>query len=294
MAVGQDRLRASDSRRDASDRVRKPRRLSFEDGIRRDLLPGKTASRAGREFKSRGKCRGWKVSENVELMVSLLTQQTSPRTDFMEQFGSPAWKQFLDVWFGEDYPALSRDEIDRSFVRNLTVGEMEEARVLMRGSLRSKQKEFIEGVADLGDLESIPELRLLFESEGDLSRRLTIAGSLWRLARDPCFANCIEEMVAGGSADLKAAHIHQILWLRDEMVLNFLVRLLDDADGFVRHLALSKLIEIETGKSSLVVDRGQFPAERYRLRREDPGFRRLMVANVRLALQTATNVGLNL
>jgi hypothetical protein len=43
----------------------------------------------------------------------------------------------------------------------------------------------------LGDTEAIPLLREMFENEPDESRRLIIAGALWKLCKDPVFIDCL-------------------------------------------------------------------------------------------------------
>lgn len=194
---------------------------------------------------------------------------------------SRAFADFIKYWFFQEM-ALLRRELDCSFLRDLTPEELDAARKLIRMNLRTRHVHIIEGAAALEDVEAVPMLRAMLAEESDESRRLTIAGSLWKLARDPVFVDCLEQMVTSQNASLKQAHDYQILWLGDERAIDFLVRLLDDADDFVKFLALSTLNSLEFGKGFLVPSH-QLPSqpESYRARRSDPVFRTKMVVQLR-------------
>ena len=118
-------------------------------------------------------------------------------------------------------------------------------------------------------------------AEPDLSRRLTIAGTLWRLARDPLFIDLLKEMKASKNATLKQAHIHQIAWIPDGRAIDLLIELLDDNDRIVRSWALDMLKSIESGKRSWI-DLHQLhrDPEYYRTRRNDPALRGSMVESL--------------
>ena len=64
------------------------------------------------------------------------------------------------------------------------------ARLLIRSNLKCKRSHIISGTWALGDLEAVPPLRTMFEQEADESRRLLIAGALWKLDKDPVFIKC--------------------------------------------------------------------------------------------------------
>ena len=136
----------------------------------------------------------------------------------------------------------------------------------------------IEGAALLHDIDAVPILHSLLDQQSNLSRRLTIAGSLWKLDQDSRFLDCIAEMIASGSSTLKEAHIDQILWIGDQRSIHYLIALLDDEGQFVQFLALSLLNQIEHGKS-FVGD--TLPASNYKTRQSDPDF----VAQMTVQLQ---------
>ena len=102
---------------------------------------------------------------------------------------SPAFNAFLWNWFG-DTRAITHGELDITFLKDLTDGELETARSLIRKNLKSMQNHIIEGTAALGDVAAAPMLRLLLDQKPDLSisRRLTIGGALWKAyVCDPVF-----------------------------------------------------------------------------------------------------------
>src|SRR5580692_449947 len=106
--------------------------------------------------------------------------------EILNQRRSPAFTCFLQHWFVDSRP-LSRGEVNLDFLRDLTPDELDLARSLLRQNLGLKYVHVIEGVAALNDADSIPILREMMKSEVDLSRQITIAGALWKLAKDPIF-----------------------------------------------------------------------------------------------------------
>jgi hypothetical protein len=193
---------------------------------------------------------------------------------------SRAFAGFLKYWF-VDPRALMRHELDIAFLTDLTTEEHTAAKDLIRRSLGTRHVHIIEGAAALEDLEAIPILRAMFVDEANESRRLTIAGSLWKLARHAVFIDCLEKLVASPDHTLKQAHYHQVLWLKDERATDFLIRLLDDADDFVRSLALSTLNSLEFGEGFLIPSH-ELPSQpdTYRARKNDPAFRSHMLAQL--------------
>jgi len=194
---------------------------------------------------------------------------------------SNAFVQFLQNWFGNS-AALTRGEVDVTFLNDLTSSERQIAQDLLRRNLKLRYTHVIEGVAALGDLASIPILRAMLASEPDVSRKLTIAGALWKLDQDVVFVDCLNQMISNKNATFKQAHFHQILWLGDERAIDFLVELLEDSDQFVRFLALSTLNGLEFERLFFVPE-AKLPcgSDAYRLRRKDADFRSMMVAHLR-------------
>lgn len=193
---------------------------------------------------------------------------------------SPAFTCFLQHWFVDSRP-LSRGEVSLDFLRDLKPDELDLARSLLRQNLGLKYVHVIEGVATLNDVDSIPILREMMKSETDLSRQLTIAGALWKLAKDPIFVECLHRMKAARNARIKTVHIRQILWLNDERALDLLIDLLDDGDKFVGVFALQILNELEFERRFFVPPQ-QLPSQPddYRARRTIPAFRSLMTAHL--------------
>ena len=97
---------------------------------------------------------------------------------------SPAFAKFLSNWFGDTH-ALTHGELDLTFLEDLTAEELELAQEMVRRNLKLKYTHIIEGAAALHDIAAVPILRAMFNEESDESRRLTIAGALWKLIKDP-------------------------------------------------------------------------------------------------------------
>ena len=190
---------------------------------------------------------------------------------------SEAFSEFMNHWFVSSM-GLTRGEVELDFLERLTVEERELAKGLLRGNLSLNYTHIVEGLALLGDVSAVPELRRMVAAEKDSSRRLTLAGSLWKLVKDDVFVECLREMVTGDDATLKQAHINQILWLEDERSIDLVIDLLDDDDSFVRFLALSCLNDIEFGKHHLLpLNALPCQAPGYKNRRTEESFRKMMV-----------------
>jgi HEAT repeat protein len=154
------------------------------------------------------------------------------------------------------------------------------ARDLIRRNLHLRYVHIIDGASALGDPEAVPLLRAMLSDELDLSRRLTIAGALWKLAKDPVFLICLEQAKARPTP-LLSGHIAQVLWLDDDRAVDFLIDLLDHGDSFVRFQALLLLNGLELGRPIMVPQR-ELPqqADDYRRRRGDQAFRERMIAAI--------------
>jgi hypothetical protein len=194
---------------------------------------------------------------------------------------SPAFSAFFRHWF-VDSGALARGEVDLGFLDGLAPEEAELARDLLRRNLGRQQTHIIEGLAALHDVGSVPILREMMNGESDLGRQLTISGTLWKLVKDPIFVECLRRMKTSRNANLKMAHLRQVLWLNDERSIDLLMDFLDDADKFMQQQALTALNELEFERR-FFAPAHQLPSQPddYRARRTDGVFRARMVANLR-------------
>jgi hypothetical protein len=191
---------------------------------------------------------------------------------------SPAYHRFFENFF-VNATGLIRHEVDLDFISALTPQETDLAKDLIRRNLKLRHVHIIEGVAALQDHELVPQLRDMFAHESDLSRRLTIAGTLWKLENDSVFPECLREMVKSENDSLKVAHIHQIAWLGDERTINLLIDILEGGFGFARHLSLSMLNTIEHERSYIGSDLPH--QEKYYIsRKSDEVFMEKMVKNL--------------
>ena len=125
---------------------------------------------------------------------------------------SPAFGKFLFNWFGDTGP-LTLGELDISFLNDLTPEELTCARQMIRRNLSLRYVHIILGVWALRDIEAAPALRAMIADEPNDSRRLTIAGALWKLTNDPVFPELLDAAKASGNPDLLTAHLNQVLWL---------------------------------------------------------------------------------
>lgn len=116
---------------------------------------------------------------------------------------------------------------DLTVLKSLTPDEITLAQQLVRRNLKCRHIHLINATWALRDVSTAPLLRTMLEDESDPSRRLTIAGALWKLVRDPVFIECLEQ--AKGTRTM-VAHIDQVLWLDDERALDFLAGLLPEHD----------------------------------------------------------------
>lgn len=194
------------------------------------------------------------------------------------QSGSAELRAFYNLFF-VNWLGVVRGEVNLDFLNQLSPNELAIARELVRRNLGKGSLHLVKGAAALKDVDALPILRTLFNNHTDLSRRLTIAGSLWKLDRDPRFLECIEQMIASDSNTLKEVHIDKVLWIGDERSINYLILLLDDGGKFVRSLALRFLNLIERGRRSSSAD-PQTSASDYKMLQSDPDFIGRMVTRL--------------
>lgn len=194
---------------------------------------------------------------------------------------SPAFSRFLWNWFG-DTTALTHGELDITFTGELTPEELSLARQLIRNNLGLKYDHIIEGAAALRDAASVPLLLKMFNAEKNLSRKLVIAGALWKIARDPAFVVCLEEARTVNPRLFVGRHLLQVLWLENERAVDFLIDLLDQEDRMVLSFTLGLLNELEFGRR-MAIHYSRMPHQPadYRRLRDDPAFRAHMVAAIR-------------
>ncbi len=229
--------------------------------------------------------------------------------DVLDGPHSPAFRQFLFNWFSSN--RISFSERLRA-ANDLTLEEIQLGQQPIRCNLKCKHGHIISGTWALGDLEAVPLLRSMFDGEEDESRRLLIAGALWKLNKDSVFIECLNRAKKSGLLKV-FFHLQQVLWLNDERAVDFLIDLLPETDQNreracrLRRLnrwffhtpfrritlrmlrqhndaegaapwALSLLNHLETGH--LVPPDEQRPPSYYRELRNDPAFRELMIEAV--------------
>ncbi len=147
---------------------------------------------------------------------------------------SPAFRQFLLYWFGST--RISTVDRLRS-IDELAPEELPVAQQLVRRNLKTRHNRLINATWLLRDTSAAPLLRMMFEEEPDQSRRLTIAGALWKLVKDPVFIECLAQARRSGLLAVYG-HLLQVLWLDDERALDFLIDLLPQEDEDKRKAVL--------------------------------------------------------
>jgi hypothetical protein len=183
---------------------------------------------------------------------------------------------------------------------------------MVRRNLKLRYTHIIEGVSALQDIAAVPLLRAMFNEEPEESRRLTIAGALWKLVKDPIFIECLER--AKTSESLGYFEQLMVLWLDDSRAIDILIDVLPQRDrepapwrllrwlafrpllrpmlfrAFLAHVhshgrqqgssALSLLNQLEFGRQILANrEMWRLPSD-YRRRRHEVAFRESMTAAV--------------
>ena len=136
-----------------------------------------------------------------------------PDEDEFEEL-SEAFHSFFYEFF-VDSMTIHRGETDFWYVPDFSKTELQLARALIRDNLQRKYVHLIEGAALLNDRHAVPLLKKMLDHENDLSLRLTIAGSLWKIAKDPLFVDGLQAMIETDDDALILAHADQIKWLGD-------------------------------------------------------------------------------
>ncbi len=202
---------------------------------------------------------------------------------------STVFAKFLRSWFADTY-AIPHGELDIRFLEDLSPEELSLARELIRRNLKSKRNHIIEGAAALRDPDAIPILRGLRAQESDMSRRLTMAGALWKIDRDPIFVDCLREARSVRAEIFGSPHLYQVLWLDDERALDFLIGLLEVKERTtVYSFTLGLLNELESGQGMVHHSKMPHQPEDYRKLQKDPVFRAHMVTAIRKRNAESTN-----
>ena len=137
---------------------------------------------------------------------------------------SPALHAFLWNWFGY---GRERDEV-QGCIKALTPEELEIARDMVRRNLKLRQDGITQAVAELNDVSAAPILRAMLEEEPNESRRLVIAGTLWKIVRDPVLIKVLDH--AKKYQSLGFMVVTRALWLDDFSAVEFLIDLLHEKD----------------------------------------------------------------
>jgi hypothetical protein len=149
------------------------------------------------------------------------------------------FREFLLTWFGSTVRITFG--LPRLTILNaLTQDEITVAQQLVRRNLKGRRSHIINATWALRDISAAPLLRMMLEDEPEESRRLTLAGALWRLVRDPVFLECLEQAKKSGMI-ASWPHLLQVLWLDDGRALDFLIDLLPQEDVDKRKAALFRL-----------------------------------------------------
>ncbi|RZK01780.1 MAG: hypothetical protein EOO46_19260 [Flavobacterium sp.] len=192
-----------------------------------------------------------------------------------EQF-SQAFKDFYHNHFVNNY-GLARREVDTSFFVTMTDKEKEIAKQLIRNNLKLRQTHLFRAVGELKDEQALPILYDQLNSNTDLSWLLSIGQAIWRINGDKLYLKLLRKLQQHPSGTMKAAHFEQVTDFKDEESIEMLLDYLEDPDEFVRHLALSKLNYLLTGKHAF---ENHFNRKHFLKRRKDAKFKNELLKNL--------------
>ena len=159
--------------------------------------------------------------------------------DVVEGPHSPAFREFLLTWFGST-SRITFGLPDLTVLNDLTLEETALAQELVRRNLKCRYTHIINATWALRDTSAAPILREMLQDEPDESRRLSIAGALWKLVRDPVFIECLERAKESGLI-ASYPHLRQVLWLDGAQAVDFLIDLLPASDDSKFWLILQRL-----------------------------------------------------
>jgi HEAT repeat protein len=185
-----------------------------------------------------------------------------------EQF-SQAFKEFYHNHFVNSY-GLARREVDTSFFKTMTEEEKDIAKRLIRNNLKLRQAHLFRAAGELKDEEALPILYELLNNNTDLSWMLSIGQAIWKINGDKMYLELLRKLQTHPSGTLKAAHFEQVTDFKDDECIEMLFDYLEDPDDFVRHLALSKLNYLSTGKHA---SENRFGRKHFLEKRNDETFK---------------------
>ena len=186
-----------------------------------------------------------------------------------ERFSQP-FKDFYHNHFVNSY-GLARREVDTSFFQTMTDEEKEVAKRLIRDNLKLRQAHLFRAAGEFKDEQALPILYEQLNSNTDLSWLLSIGQAIWMINGDKIYLELLKKLLRHQSGTMKAAHFDQVTDFKDEESIEMLLDYLEDHDDFVRHLALSKLNYLATGKYAF---ENRFDKKHFLERRVDQIFKR--------------------
>lgn len=192
-----------------------------------------------------------------------------------EQF-SQAFKDFYQNHFVNSY-GLARSEVDTTFFKNMTDEEKEVAKRLIRENLNLRQAHLFRAAGELQDERALPILYEQLNNNTDLSWLLSIGQAIWKINGDKIYLELLRKLKMHPGGTMKAAHFEQVTDFKDEESIEMLLDYLEDPDEFVRHLALSRLNYLTTGKKSF---ENRFNRKHFLKKRKDEKFKKELLHNL--------------
>lgn len=190
---------------------------------------------------------------------------------------STAFQDFFTSHF-ENSKALTRGEVDKYFFNEMTDEELDIAKRIVRDNLDLVYNHLYEAAGDLHDNDALLILYEHLEKAKDLSRQLTIGQAIWKINGDPLYPDLLRKLQNCNNHITKEAHFEQVTDLQNLESIDMLLTYIKDEGEFVRHLALSKLNFLLTGKRSYD---NQFPEEYFVHRRNDEAFINTLLLNLK-------------
>jgi len=145
------------------------------------------------------------------------------------------------------------------------------AKRLIRHNLKLRQAHLFRAAGELKDEQALPILYEQLNKNTDLSWLLSIGQAIWKINGDKIYLELLRKLQQHPNGTMKAAHFEQVTDFKDEESIEMLLDYLEDPDDFVRHLALSKLNFLATGKHAF---ENRFDREHFLKRRKNETFKR--------------------
>lgn len=160
---------------------------------------------------------------------------------------SIAFKDFYTNHFIDAY-RLSRGDVDIYFFQEMTAGEKEIAKRLIRQNLHLRQAHLFRASGLLRDTAALPILYEQFKTNTDLSWLMTIGQAIWRLNTDDLYPELLIRLQTHPSDTMREAHFEQVTDLKNEKSIEMLFDYLHDKSLLVQSMALSKMNYILAGQ----------------------------------------------